>query len=144
MGTSTVDNSPGVTTAHWSPPLQVVVVAWLLAAAAAAGVAYTAQPAGQVLLGIAALALALMALHGSVARPRVAAGEKGVAVRGLLGTRHLSWSGLQVRVRRTRRLGRVVSTLELESDETMLVLGRIDLGVDPEDAAEELLALRPH
>lgn len=143
MGTSAVDNSPGVTATRWSPPLGAVVVAWLLAIAAAAGAAFTTRNAGQVLLAVAALVLLAAAVHGTLARPRLTVNERGVTVRGLTGARELGWAELDVRVRRTKRLGRITTTLELEHGESMFVLGRIDLGAEPEDVADVLLALRP-
>lgn len=127
-----------VTTSRWSPPVVPVVLGWVLAAAAAAGTTVVTHRAGQLLLVVATVALVLLALHGTFVRPRLVADEAGVRVRGLTGTRKIDWSDLYVRVRRTSRLGRITSTLELESGETLLVLGRIDLGAEPEDVADTL------
>jgi hypothetical protein len=45
-------------------------------------------------------------------------------------------------VGRTRRLGRQVSTLELDAEDDLVVLGWLDLGVAPEDVADALRDLR--
>jgi hypothetical protein len=105
--------------------------------------------AGKLLLGTAAvLAFALVA-RDVVARPRLSAGPDGVDVRGWATRRHLPWPLLRVRVRETRRLGIRGRTLELDTaagpddDGVLVVLGRRDLGADPEDVARELRALDP-
>lgn len=121
-------------------------MAWALAIAAGAWTALTDDPPGRVLLGTVALLLALAGLFGSVARPRLSASHEGVAVRGLTGTRRWTWAEVNVRLVRTRRLGRETATLEVDAENAeppaLVVLGRLDLGADPEDVVEELLALR--
>jgi hypothetical protein len=53
---------------------------------------------------------------------------------------------VNVRLVRTRRLGREVATIEVDAENAeppdLVVLGRFDLGADPEDVVDELLALR--
>jgi Bacterial PH domain len=62
---------------------------------------------------------------------------------------HLPWRGLGVRVRSSRRLGVRSRTLELDTapdpddDGVLVLLGRRDLGADPEDVARALSALNP-
>lgn len=123
-----------------------MVVAWVLAVAAAVVAVFLGDPPGQVLLGAVALLLALAGLFTTVARPRLAADQEGIAVRGLTGTRSWSWAEVNVRLVRTRRLGRDVATLEIDAENahapTLIVLGRFDLGAEPEDVVDELLALR--
>ncbi|MGH3438407.1 MAG: PH domain-containing protein [Sciscionella sp.] len=135
MGTTAVDK-------HWSPSPALVVIGWLFTAAVVLAAVLSPQAMGKLLLGVAALLLALLALHGSVARPRLAAADQGLAVRGLLTTRHFEWPATQIRIRHIRRFGRDTSTLELESGQTLVVLGRLDLGADPEDVAAALRSLR--
>lgn len=124
----------------------MVVVTWVLAAAAGAWAIFADDPPGRVLLGSVGLLLAGFALFTSVARPRLSADQGGVAVRGFTGTRHWSWAEVNIRLVRTRRLGRDTSTLEVDADNAdppaLVVLGRFDLGADPEDVVEELLTLR--
>lgn len=130
----------------WSPQPSVAVLAWVLALAAGAWAAFADDPPGRVLLGAVALVLALAGVFTTVARPRLAADHDGVAVRGLTGTRTWSWAEVNVRLVRTRRLGRDTATLEVDAENAdppaLVVLGRFDLGADPEDVVEELLALR--
>lgn len=134
------------TTRSWAPKVELAVLAWVLAFIAAAWAVYTDDPPGRVLTGAVALMLALAGLFGVVARPRLAAGPLGVTVRGLTGRRSWPWAEVNVRLVRTRRLGRDVATLELDADNAaepaLVVLGRLDLGADPEDVVDALLELR--
>lgn len=124
----------------------MVVVAWVLAVVAGAWSALSDDPPGRVLLAAVTLLLALAGLFATVARPRLAADHTGIAVRGLTGTRRWTWAEVNVRLVRTRRLGRETATLEVDAENAeppaLVVLGRLDLGADPEDVVEELLALR--
>jgi hypothetical protein len=105
--------------------------------------------AGRVLVGTAAVLVLGIAVRDVVVRPRLAAGPVGVDVRSWTTHRHLPWPLLRVRVRETRRLGVRSRTLELDTaagpdDEGVLVvLGRRDLGTDPEEVARALLELDP-
>jgi hypothetical protein len=124
----------------------VMVLAWALAVAAGAWAALTDDPPGRVLVGVVAILLALAGLFTTVARPRLAADREGLAVRSLTGTRRWTWAEVNVRLVRTRRLGREVATLEVDAENAeppdLVVLGRFDLGADPEDVVDELLTLR--
>jgi hypothetical protein len=121
-------------------------------AAVAAGLALSVlllDPPGRVLVGAAALFLLLLVAHDLRTRPRLRAGPDGVDVRTWTGRRHLPWPLLRVRVRVTRRLGITSRTLELDTaagpddDGVLVVLGRRDLGADPEAVARALLDLDP-
>lgn len=137
----------------WGPAPGLVVLGWLAAAAAAAWcvllVTSGADPAGRLLAGCAAAGLALAALYGTRARPRLRVDADGLTVGGLLRARHHPWPLVQgVRVLRTRRFGRESSLLEVDTvtadgGERLLLFGRLDLGADPEDVAPELMDLRP-
>ena len=104
---------------------------------------------GRVLVGTGVVLLLLVVAHDLLARPRLSAGPDGVDVRTWTGCRHLPWPLLRVRVRVTTRLGISGRTLELDTaagpdDEGVLVvLGRRDLGADPEVVARALRALDP-
>lgn len=130
----------------WSPQLAAVAVGWALSAAALAAALLLDDRKGALLLVLAAAALALLALFGTVARPRLRADHTGVAVRGLLRTRRWAWREVNVRLVRTRRLGRETTAVELDADNAeppaLVLLGRLDLGADPEDVAEALVRLR--
>jgi hypothetical protein len=114
--------------------------------AAAGWAVITDDPPGRVLIGAVAVLLALAGLYASVARPRLSADQDGLAVRGLTGSRRWAWAEVNVRLVRTRRLGRDSSALEVDADNAeppaLVVLGRLELGADPEDVVDELLALR--
>lgn len=142
---SPVDNSTG----RWAPAVPLVAVGWLLAAAAAGAASYAALSGdrpGTVLLGVAALALLAAAAHGTFIRPRLTADANGVRIRAFGGTRLLGWREVQPRLATTRRLGRDVTVLELEGigddPEEFVVLGRLELGADPHDVHEHLMALK--
>jgi hypothetical protein len=104
---------------------------------------------GRILVGAGALLLFLLAVRDLVLRPRLAADAGGVDVRTWTGRRHLPWPGLCVRVRTTRRLGVRSRTLELDTavapddDGVLVVLGRRDLGRDPDEVARALRELDP-
>ncbi|GAB3486622.1 PH domain-containing protein [Amycolatopsis cihanbeyliensis] len=128
----------------WAPRTAVVAVGWMLAAFAAAGTVVAAleiDPPGAVLLGVGTLALAAAAAHGTVVRPRLAADRQGIRVRTLAGSHRLDWAEARVRLATVRRLGREVTTLEIDPtdpDSGLIVLGALELGADPRDVLTEL------
>jgi hypothetical protein len=134
------------TARSWAPRVELAVLAWVLAVAAGTWAVFTDDAPGRLLLGAGALVFALTGLFCSVARPRLTADSTGVTVRGLTGSRSWTWSEINVRLVRTRRLGRESSMLELDADQAevsdLVVLGRLDLGADPEDVVDALLTLR--
>ncbi|WP_448626228.1 PH domain-containing protein [Geodermatophilus sp. URMC 64] len=107
------------------------------------------DPLGRVLVGAAALLVLALAARDALLRPRLSTGPDGVDVRTLTGRRHLPWPALRVRVRATQRWGLRSRTLELDTaagpdDEgVLLLLGRRDLGADPEEVARALHGLAP-
>jgi len=133
---------------QWSP--RAGETAALVAVALGLALALVVLDApGRVLVGAGALLLLALAARDLVARPRLTAGPDGIDVRTWTRRRHLPWSGLRVRVRESRRLGMRSRTLELDTaagpddDGVLVVLGRRDLGTDPEQVARELRALDP-
>jgi hypothetical protein len=124
-------------------------VALAVAGVVLAVVAALLDPVGRVLVGVAAVLLLLLALRDRVLRPRLATDPDGLLVRRLSGTMELPWALLQVHVRETRRWGVRTRLLELDTsagpddDGTLVLLGRRDLGADPEDVARALLAWSP-
>lgn len=130
-------------TRTWSTPAPAIAAAWALAAVLALAAFLADDNAGRLLLGLAAVLVGYLAAFGSVARPRLAVDDTGMTVRGLTGSRHLPWHQVKVKLTRTRRLGRETSSLELDAEEHLFVLTRLDLGADPEEVAEVLHALRP-
>jgi hypothetical protein len=133
---------------QWSPRAAETAAV----AAVATGLALSVvllDPPGRVLVGAAALLLLVLVAHDLRTRPRLSAGPDGVDVRTWTGRRHLPWPLLRVRVRVTRRLGVSSRTLELDTaagpddDGVLVVLGRRDLGADPEAVARALRELDP-
>lgn len=136
-----MDNYP----TSWAPQRNVVVVAWVLTLLLLAGVLWLAvggDVGGTVLTGVAMLSVGALALHGTLLRPRLAAGPGGLLARTVGGAHRYSWTEARLRLRTTRRLGRDNVTLEVESGDHLLVFGRIDLGEDPRDVLDVLTALK--
>lgn len=135
---------PGART--WSTRPVIVVIAWVLAVAALAYTVFSSDPIGRLVTGVATIGLGLFALFGTVARPRLLADEHGVEIRRLLGRQRLAWGTMRITVSSTRRLGRSVSLLELDTDNDedpdggLIVLGWLDLGTEPEQVAAALRA----
>lgn len=136
-----MDNYP----TSWAPHQNVVVVAWLITLLLLVGAVWVAADGdvgGTVLTVLAMVAAGALALHGTLLRPRLAAGPEGVLARTVGGPHRFSWNEARFRLRTTRRLGRDSTTLEIESGEHLLVFGRIDLGEDPRDVLDILTALK--
>ena len=133
---------------HWSPRIGETAALGAVGLGLALAV-LAVDTAGRLLVGAAALFLLLLTARDLLLRPRLAAGPDGVVVRTLGGRSQLSWLGLQVRVRTSRRFGVSNRVLELDTatgpdDEGVLILlGRRDLGTDPEEVARALRALDP-
>src|SRR5216684_2999119 len=116
-----------MTTRTWSPRPALVGLAWALAACGAAWAVITTDHIGWLLGAVAAVGLGLLALHGTIARPRLAADAAGLAVKGLFTTHRWPWTEVTIKAARTRRLGRDVATLEIEAGQDhLVVLSRID------------------
>jgi hypothetical protein len=99
--------------------------------------------AGRLLIGLATLLVIYLAAFATIARPRLTADVDGLAVRGFASTTRLPWHEVKVKLQTTRRLGREQQSLELDADDRLVVLTRLDLGADPEEVAGVLHALRP-
>jgi hypothetical protein len=133
---------------QWSPRLGETAALLVIGLALALSVVFV-DAAGRVLVGAGALLVLGLAVRDLVARPRLSAGPDGVDVRRLMGGHHLPWRGLRVAVRETRRFGIRGRTLELdtaggpEDPGVLVVLGRRDLGTDPEEVARVLRAMNP-
>ncbi|MCX2948527.1 PH domain-containing protein [Lentzea sp. NEAU-D7] len=130
-------------TRTWSTPVPLVAMAWVAALALALATFLADDNAGRLLIGLATLLVTGLAAFASIARPRLTADADGLAVRGFTGTTLLPWHEVKVKLQTTRRLGREQQTLELDADDRLVVLTRLDLGADPEEVAGVLHALRP-
>lgn len=107
-----------------------------------AGLGFTADPTGRWLVWAAAALLLGICAVDVVLRPRLAADGWGVTVRSLGRRRSAPWPRTVVALRRHQRFGRTVPTLELDLDEQLVILGRRELGTDPEEVAAQLSGLR--
>ncbi len=135
--------------AQWSARPVAVAAAGSAGAVATLLAVLAADSSGRLLLGLAATGLLGAATLGALLRPRLAADAQGLAVRGPTGTVRLQWGEIEVvEVVRTRRLGRTVPVLEISPYDTpdrvgaLLVLTRVELGADPRDVLDRLLAVR--
>jgi len=133
---------------QWSPRAGETAALAVLGLGLALAVVFL-DAAGRVLVGAGALLL-LLATRDVLTRPRLTAGPDGVDVRRLTGGTHLPWAQLGVHVQEIRRLGVRGRTLELDTtsgpeddDGVLIVLGRRDLGADPDEVARALRALDP-
>jgi hypothetical protein len=128
----------------WSVPPMLVGTAWVLAVAALLYAVFTSDPIGRLVLGVATVAFGAFAAFGSIARPRLAVHADGIEVRRLSGRQRLAWGAVRISVSATRRLGRTVSLLELDTeneedpDGGLIVLGWLDLGTEPQQVAAVL------
>ncbi|WP_228717458.1 PH domain-containing protein [Allosaccharopolyspora coralli] len=132
---------------RWSTPLGLIVTGFVLTAAAAVWWWITTTATDAVFVGLLTVCLAAVSAYLVHARPRLAADSDGVAVRGLTGEQQWPWSDVDVRVRRTERLGRSVELLEIDVPEEdqpggLIILGRFDLGEEPRDVVVELKRIR--
>lgn len=133
----------------WAPRPILVGLAWVLTAASLAWTVFFGESAaGRLLTGLATAGLGLLALSGTLARPTLTAADHGVVVRRLTRRQSWPWATLDVRVIRTRRLGRQTSLLcldGLDADgvERFAVLGWLDLGTQPELVAAALRQQQP-
>jgi hypothetical protein len=136
-----VDNSP----VNWAPRPAIVAAAWAVAVLAAAVAVFGAlsdDSMSALLFGVATVFAGAFALHGTLIRPRLTADVQGLRARTLSGTVALGWAEARVRLRTTRRLGRDSVTLEVDSEDSLVVLGWLELGEDPRDVLDVLSALR--
>jgi Bacterial PH domain len=138
---------------EWSPAPGLVAVTWVASLLSALWLAALwisgSDPPGRLIAGAACVGLTALALFWTRARPRLHADAGGVTIGGLRRPRHHPWPLVtDVRVVRVRRLGRESSLLEIDTvtadgGERLYVLGRLDLGADPEDVAAALARTRP-
>jgi hypothetical protein len=148
-----VDNPPDDPALRWAAPLSAVVLGLLAGVGLLAWVVLgvrtgTLDGPGRLLLGLAGVAVGVAALIGLRARPRLAADDDALVLRGPFTARRWPWTRVDaVRVVRMRRLGVPAGYLEIDArdddgTERLLVLGRLELGTDPRDVADALQAHR--
>jgi len=106
------------------------------------GLGFTVDPTGRWLVWAAAALLFGIAAVDLLVRPRLQADDAGLTVRALTGQTPATWPQVEMNLRQHQRFGRSVATLELDIDEKLIVLGRRELGADPDDVLERLTQLR--
>lgn len=135
---------------EWSAPTSAVIATAVAAAVfgTAAALAGIDAP-GRLILALAGTALAGLALLAGVRRPRLAVVRTGdhadLVVRDLRGrTAYRRQDLTQVRVTESRRLGRKHPLLEIDATrdgaDRLLIFTRWDLGADPRDVFDILVA----
>ncbi len=130
---------------HWSTRRGETLAAAAAAVLLGAGALLVDLP-GRVLVGAATLLLVAVVVRDLVLAPRLRADDEQVVVRTPGGSVVIPRHRLRARVRTGRRFGVRSTTLELEDtadDAVLLVLGRRDLGTDPEQVGAQLLGHRP-
>lgn len=131
----------------WSTPLAAVVATAVgTLALTVTAVTLSTDTPGRVIIGVAAVGLAVLTIVAAVRRPRLAlstADGPELIVRGLFGSSSYRRPDIiRVRLTETKRLGRTNAMLELDvvdnSVERLLVFTRWDLGTSPQIVYETL------
>jgi Bacterial PH domain len=136
-GTSGGDGSARApTVARFGPDARftaaAAVGAVLLGGAAIAG----SDPAGQLLFAVAALLLLGYTVSDLAFRPRLTLSRQGLRVRSPGGGLDCAWPAVVVvRADARERFGLRAVTLEIDTEEGLVVLSRRALGAAPEDVA---------
>ncbi len=127
---------------QWAPrPIETVVAA--IGCLVALVAALSADAAGRLLFGVAAIGLAGLVATDLALRPRLRADGDGLQIRTLGARRRLPWTEIDaVRVDERARLGLTTRALEIDADDALLVLGRRSLGADPRDVVADLGRIR--
>lgn len=134
----------------WAPRPALVGTGWVLTTAGAVALTVSIMSGdrpGILLLALVTAAFAAASAHGTVVRPRLAADTGHLRFRTLTGSHTLTWSDVAFRLVPVRRYGRETEVLELDTTTgRFAVFGWLELGADPRDVHERLLALRqaPH
>lgn len=140
-GTVTLPTPTPTTSLSWAPRTAETGLA-ALGGLAMSALGFTVDPTGRWLVWAAAALLFGIAAIDLLVRPRLRADESGLRVRALSGRTVAAWSHVQMNLRQHQRFGRSVATLELDVDAKLIILGRRELGSDPEEVLRRLNQLR--
>lgn len=143
-----VTASEPVSRLQWSTPPLALVTAAVGGIVLGAAAVFTGDAPSRLLVGLAAILLLGLAALGLRQRPRITIvpGQRPVlVVRGLLGAvEYPPERILRARVVSFRRLGRKSPNLEIDvehnGEDRLLIFGRWDLGVHPQDVLDALVA----
>lgn len=104
----------------------------------------TGDSAGRFLYGLAGLALLGYVIGDLLYSPRLVVDRDGLVVNAPLSRVRLPWAAVYDVHEDTRlRLGVRSTTLEIDANETLVVLSRRAIGADPAEAAQLIRAVDP-
>lgn|GEM_PF-4501311 len=138
------ERDAGLPVARFAPPVWQIGVCGL-AALALAVIAFSLDPAGRLLVGLAALGLVAVALLDALRRPVLAVSPLGLQVAAGLGRRTLPWAAIkEVRASTISHARRFVHqrTLEIDTIDELILLSQRQLGRDPGQVAELIEEVR--
>jgi Bacterial PH domain len=124
----------------WGVRPLIPAVTGLLCAGFAIWVLIAASSEDRLVAGVGVFLTAIAAALLLTMRQRLIAGPDGLTVRGPAGARRIRWdqvTGISTPSRRRRGLASTSLELDLD-DDGLIVLGKMELGADPVDVAEEL------
>lgn len=126
-------------------PDRRLTVGYAVAAAVAVGLtAATADNAGRILFGIAAIILVGYAVTDVVYSPRLVATPTGLRIHTPTLSGDYPWADVHtVRADSRQRAGLRLVTLEIDVADSLAVFSRRALGTDPETAARSIRLVRP-
>jgi hypothetical protein len=108
------------------------------------GTVWLADAPGRLLGAVAGIGLLALAGADLWWRPRLAVDDTGITVTTPGRRARLPWAEVtDVRVDQRRRFGLASRTLEIDTGDDLIVLGRRSLGADPRDVAAALASHRP-
>jgi hypothetical protein len=128
---------------EWAPPSAGIAACGIVGLLMAIGcVTLITDAPGRVLIGISAAGLILFASATWRARPKLAITSDGLLARGWWRSELLRRPDIKVvRITEFRRIGRKVRLLEIDAtDGRLLVFSRWDLGTDPLQVLDALIA----
>jgi hypothetical protein len=122
-------------------------LAWLTAGGAVVAVVlaiFDGDPAGRLLVGVAAVVLAIVAAGDLVFAPRLIADADGLQLRTPSVRAGVGWARVErVELDERNRLGLTSRTLEIDAGDVLVVLSRHALGTDPRAAYDLIRAFEP-
>lgn len=138
-----MDNPTRAPTCRFGPDRRLTAVCAVLAVVSAAIVALSADAAGRILAGIAAVLLAGYVVTDLAFWPRLIASSNGLTIRTPSTRTTLPWADVDdVRVDERTHLGLMSRTLEIDAGSLLVVFSRRTLGDDPRTVADLLEAFR--
>lgn len=133
--------SPSV---RFTPDWRYTALAAVGCAAALAAAALSGDPAGRVIFTVAAILLLGYVAADLVFSPRLIASAAGIVINAPFTRASLSWDQVTaVRAETRVRRGLRNVTLEVDAGAVLAVFSRRTLGVEPDEAAQRIEAVRP-